>query len=268
MMKHVVLLLASATLQRCLSFQGTSLPHTPSKVSMKAGRPSTVRLGSQRTKKPTTSSKTLLQSKQDQPTRSTALPFLEQPSTLDGSMVGDFGFDPLLLAGKDAFPRPGLPRRSQKEVMADYRDAELKHGRLAMLAAAAWPLQEVLSPLLANKWNLPNPLLETGGLSPSLVNGGLEQAGIPLAVAALFGGAAVLEGYGASLKKDQGEQWLPGDYGFDPAGIWKGLSMEKRKEMQLKELKNGRLAMIAVLGYVVQEAVTQTSALNALKALW
>ncbi|CAN0467670.1 unnamed protein product [Scytosiphon promiscuus] len=27
--------------------------------------------------------------------KSRALPFLESPATLDGSMVGDFGFDPL-----------------------------------------------------------------------------------------------------------------------------------------------------------------------------
>lgn len=47
----------------------------------------------------------------------------------------------------------------------------------------------------------------------------------------------------------------PGDFGFDPLGIYP-TTPEKQNEMQLKELKNGRLAMIAIGGMVAGAAVT------------
>ena len=46
-----------------------------------------------------------------------------------------------------------------------------------------------------------------------------------------------------------------GDLGFDPLGL-RPESAEEFKEMQTKELNNGRLAMIAMSGMVVQELVT------------
>ena len=52
---------------------------------------------------------------------SKAIPFLPRPEKLDGSMVGDMGFDPMGLS----------------EIQTDLnyaRWAELKHGRAAMLA--------------------------------------------------------------------------------------------------------------------------------------
>jgi len=52
--------------------------------------------------------------------QSEALPFLEAPPQLDGSMAGDVGFDPLNLSGYYSL---------------DWmREAELKHGRICMLA--------------------------------------------------------------------------------------------------------------------------------------
>ena len=94
------------------------------------------------------------------------------------------GFDPLGLANFDLNIGSAYDKkRSAALVLQDYRDAELKHGRLAMLAAVAWPLQEKLNPLLAAKFHVPNLVAETGGLSPSVLNGGLEQGPIPGAVA-------------------------------------------------------------------------------------
>ena len=59
----------------------------------------------------------------------------------------DYGFDPLGFA-KVSYPRFGLP---EDELLRtnNLRDAELRHGRLAMLAAAAWPIQELVHPSLA-----------------------------------------------------------------------------------------------------------------------
>lgn len=58
--------------------------------------------------------------------KSESLPFLDAPPALDGSMVGDKGFDPLGFTSR--FP----------QAITWFREAELKHGRLAMLATAGW----------------------------------------------------------------------------------------------------------------------------------
>merc|ERR1711907_552908 len=56
---------------------------------------------------------------------------------------------------------------------------------------------------------------------------------------------------GWAIKSDH----VAGDYGFDPLGL-KPSDPAELAEMQTKELNNGRLAMIAIAGMVVQELVT------------
>ena len=60
---------------------------------------------------------------------SESVPFLKQPANLDGSLPGDAGFDPL-----------GFSEVFDLRVL---REAELKHGRIAMLAALGYIVQEV-----------------------------------------------------------------------------------------------------------------------------
>jgi len=43
---------------------------------------------------------------------------------------------------------------------------------------------------------------------------------------------------------------IPGDLGFDPLGLGVGKSAEDMERMQLRELKNGRLAMLAIGGMI------------------
>jgi hypothetical protein len=59
---------------------------------------------------------------------SDSVPFLKQPTNLDGSLPGDVGFDPL-----------GFSEVFDVKVL---REAELKHGRIAMLAVLGWIVQE------------------------------------------------------------------------------------------------------------------------------
>jgi hypothetical protein len=183
---------------------------------------------------------------------------LAKSSALDGSMVADYGFDPLNFAAIDLNLGSAEDKvRSKAYVLRDYREAELRHGRLAMLAALAWPVQELLSPILSRLLREPMMLAETGGRSPSVLNGGLEQATIPLTLAVFAGLIAAVDIYSLKLKAEQGDEWLPGDFGFDPLNLLGGASIEAKRDMQAKEINNGRLAMMAVLTYVIEEFVTK-----------
>merc|ERR1719171_1459972 len=196
--------------------------------------------------------------------KSEALPWSDRPKTLEGErFVGDSGFDPLGLFGADPFAL-GWDKKF-------YREAELKHARLGMLAAVAYPVQEKLEPILAKAFNLPDELKETLGRSPSIVNGGLEQGEIPLTVVAFLLGGAIVEYLTDKLKKEQGADYVPGDVGLPyvaAGGVKQGANLEQQAIRQLQELQVGRLAMVAVLVYVIEESVSQTSVLRETAAIF
>jgi len=193
-----------------------------------------------------------------EPMKSDALPWAERPKSLEGtSFVGDSGFDPLGLFGADP-----LKLGWDQEF---YREAELKHARLGMLAALAYPVQERLEPVLAKAFNLPDELKETMGRSPSIVNGGLEQGEIPLTILAFLAGGAVVEYLTNKLKKEQGAKYVTGDIGLPYVNA---ATAEEKAVRQLQELQAGRLAMFAVLVYVVEESVFQTSVLKETAAIF
>ena len=73
-----------------------------------------------------------------------------RPKYLDGSLAADGGFDPLgfcvngLPAGMPGTFSAAQPSDSDlKANLMWMREAEIKHSRLAMLAAAGWPLAEL-----------------------------------------------------------------------------------------------------------------------------
>merc|ERR1712046_226723 len=69
-------------------------------------------------------------------------------------LVTDYGFDPFGLGKVDLhFASAKDKERTPEVVLRDYREAELRHGRLAMLAALAWPVQELASPTIARVMN-------------------------------------------------------------------------------------------------------------------
>jgi len=160
---------------------------------------------------------------------------MEQPVDLDGTYAGDVGFDPLNFA------------KDEKWLM-NMREAEVKHARLAMLAAAGWPVSELLDRTLADAINLPSTLDEAGRV-PSLLNGGLGK--IPLAYwgfVLLLGSA--FEVYG--LTKVNEPDYVPGNFKIDPFKIT-AEDNEVSKWVTLAEIKNGRLAMVAITAYAVLE---------------
>lgn len=155
----------------------------------------------------------------------------------------DVGFDPLGLQTLDLhlFATTGRPKHA---VLRDYREAELKHGRLAMLATAAWPAQELLEPKLAALCGLPDLLAATNGRSLSLVNGGLEQSRVPTVIVAFVVLAALAEMHADDLRVDDYE---PGDLRWRTAPI--------DPLFQSSEVWHGRAAMLAIVGVVTYEAV-------------
>ena len=158
----------------------------------------------------------------------------------DKTLAGDFGFDPL-----------GLADSSDK--LAWYREAEVKHARLAMLAAAGWPLAEKLNGPLSSALGQES-LLVDGGRAPSLLNGGLGAVNAVYWAAAL-GLAVFAESKYIDAQLNTGKrssEYLPGMLEFDPLG-------QDSASMRSAEIMNGRLAMIAITGFALEEAITKAS---------
>jgi Chlorophyll A-B binding protein len=135
------------------------------------------------------------------------------------------------------------------------REAEIKHSRLAMLAVVGWPLAELFDKPLADAAGLPT-LLTNSGASPSLLNGGLGKVSIAYWVA-VVAMAGIVELESDKVREAKGKEYQPGDCGFDPLGLFPK-TPAGRFEMQTKEIKNGRLAMIAILGFAAQEGLYRT----------
>ena len=197
------------------------------------------------------------------------------PSAGVGSncLPGDFNFDPLDLASKDYFPpaqaffRNLIPAREEDSelkqsetnpkprpralVLRDYREAEIRHGRLAMLAATFWPLQELLDRLVLDDDKF-NSLLN------SLFYGGVTLPYFPLLMTAIMLLLGYLDIYSQTIKDVDklGDAFLPGDCFWDPLQILTGAPDSMKRNMQERELFNGRFAMLAFAVFLFEEART------------
>jgi hypothetical protein len=170
---------------------------------------------------------------------------MKAPETLDGTLAGDVGFDPLMIS---------------KSTRSLYwmREAEVKHSRLAMLAAIGWPISELWHKEIASILNMES-ILAPNDKAPSILNGGLSNTYASGTLMASIVIAAYLESKAMKEENvfwnsDKPEDYVPGDLGFDPLNLY-----EKRgdkKSMETAELKHGRLAMIVVTVYVLQEFLT------------
>jgi len=189
------------------------------------------------------STKTQLSSSPDraqQTEKSEALPFQLRPHALDGSLAGDVGFDPIGFA-------------SDEGKLWNYREAEIKHARLAMLAAAGWPLAELFDRKIANIFDA-DVVVDAANRAPSVLNGGLGKIN-PLYWVACLGAAAAIDLKQNKLSQSGSPEYkFPGDLGWDPLGLYPSDS-EGQFRMQTAEIKNGRLAMVAITAFAIQEKV-------------
>jgi len=165
----------------------------------------------------------------------------------DDSLPGDYNWDPLNLSTKDYFlpvqtflvnlvdfgnkPPPEtketIPPRPRALILRDYREAEIRHGRIAMLAAMIWPLEEMLDRFV----------FEDDGLFGPILYGPVTLPYFPLAMTAILLLLGYLDVYSQSIKDIQtGEAFLPADCFWDPLRILDGASDTAKRNMQEREL--------------------------------
>jgi len=158
-------------------------------------------------------------------------PGSERPAALDGTYVGDIGFDPL-----------GF---SNVVDLKWLREAELKHGRVCMLAATGFIVQDVAQFPGVTKTFGAAKMTELHDVA--VKQGAMQQLLVWLGFIEIFGFVAIVQML-------QGGDRQPGDFGFDPLNC--GANEEALARRQLVELKNGRLAMIATAGMLHHYFIT------------
>merc|ERR1712241_154788 len=172
---------------------------------------------------------------------------------LPGAVAPLGEFDPL-----------GFTKNLPVQEIKRYREAEVTHGRVAMLATLGYLVAEPF-----------HPFFNGAVTGPANSHLGQVQEIAPFFFAWLVTSIACAEIYRAlvgwerpldALQENmdiEGKTWLtklnddyyPGDIGFDPLGL-KPTDPIEFADMQTKELQNGRLAMITIAGMIVQEQVT------------
>lgn len=175
------------------------------------------------------------------------------------------------------FDPAGFTKDLSVQEIKRYREAEVTHGRVSMLAVLGYLVGENFHPLFNGSI--------TGPANTHLAQ---VQETAPFFFAFLVAAIAVSEttrastgwvepeealaynsqnevkgAFGALLR----DNYYPGDIGFDPLGL-KPNDPAEFATMQTKELQNGRLAMIAAMGFIVQEQISGDTILGTLGSLF
>ena len=162
-------------------------------------------------------------------------------------MAGDVGFDPLGLSTID-------------DVGIDLyflREAELKHARVAMLAVAGILQVEIFGPApgceMADNKSQMDAFWQIWNAHPQYIAAGL----IIITIFEAISGIAITK------SRELGYDREPGDYYLDPRGFKKG-DADAFRRLQVQEIKNGRLAMWAAAGLILQGCTTHQGGIEAL----
>ncbi|XP_075516676.1 chlorophyll a-b binding protein 7, chloroplastic isoform X1 [Primulina tabacum] len=179
------------------------------------------------------------------------------PAHLTGELPGDYGFD---IAGLSQDP----------VALQKYFNFEVLHARWAMLAALGVIIPEILD--LLGAFQFVEPVWWRVGYS-KLKGDTLDYLGIPglhvagsqgvviiaICQALLMVGPEYARYCGIEALEPLGI-YLPGDINYPGGILFDPLNLSKDpfafEDLKVKEIKNGRLAMVAWLGFYAQAAVT------------
>lgn len=174
------------------------------------------------------------------------------PEHLKGEYPGDYGCD--------IFKLCRLPANYAK-----LRAQELMNGRWAMLGITGCLIPELINPVSTSGFE---PVwFKTG--AQIFTDSGIDYLGMPgfvnahsiVAVAAVQGLLMGLSEMARIRMVPEGaDPFYPGGKAFDPLGF--SSDPEALAELKVKEIKNGRLAMLAMAGLFAQGAVTGVSPLQ------
>jgi hypothetical protein len=162
---------------------------------------------------------------------------------------------PGVLAPVGFFDPLGFAKKADEATMKRYREAELTHGRVAMLASVGF--------LVGEKVEGSSFLFDSQITGPAITHLSQVPVGFWIALTVLIGAeeqtrATIgwVEPQNVPVAKPGllRSKYTPGDIGFDPLGL-KPMDPKELKIMQTKELQNGRLAMLAAAGFMAQELV-------------
>eukprot|EP00963_Diacronema_lutheri_P013374 scaffold2636_cov340-Pavlova_lutheri.AAC.36 len=200
------------------------------------------------------------------------LPF-EYPEHLNGiQYAGDYGFDPLSLG-------------REPEALDKYFEIELLHARWAMLGIVGCIVPEVLdmfgerlglSFTEAVWWKVgaakaSGENLNYLGIEGIRIAGGQGIAVIALCQLVLMGGPEYARKVGIKGLEPLGI-YLPGDINYPGGPLFDPLNLSRDaatfEKQKVREIKNGRLAMFAMLGLFVQAAVTREGAAQNFVDFW
>merc|ERR1719399_2310061 len=158
---------------------------------------------------------------------------------------------PGAIAPAGEFDPAGFLEGASKEEVFRWREAEITHGRVGMLASLGFLVQEKFHPLFAADGG---PAIEQiPKLPPAL------WVAMTIGIGACEA-LRIQKGWANPYEKMENVQMLkddyyPGDLGFHPLGL-KPTDPAELREMQEKELSHGRLGMLAAAGFMAQEAVS------------
>eukprot|EP01039_Chlorochromonas_danica_P003111 gene3111-biopygen1614 len=185
------------------------------------------------------------------------------PSALQATSEGQV-FDPKKQVGSSAplgfFDPLGFSNGISESLYKRYQESEIKHGRVAMLAALGFFFGEAFHPLFHGE--VSGPAIFEFQKAEAIFHNFWIPA---LVLVSAVEGRTIAEGWespeetfknGPSLGAKLRSDYEPGNLGFDPLGL-RPKSPAAYADLKTKELNNGRLAMVGVLGLVVQELITQ-----------
>jgi hypothetical protein len=194
--------------------------------------------------------------------KSKSMPFLDTPAALDGSMPGDVGFDPLrftdltwnmaellvpaMATANEGALSPGKFGGSKSEgVSMVYwmREAELKHGRLCMLAIVG---------TIAVDMGIHFPGAKYAGLSALQAHDAMVTSGnMGFMLVGVF--ALELTSMVAVVQAANGSDRAPGDFAWDPLSLT--AKPDSKTFLLESEITHARLAMLAFSGLITQCAL-------------